>query len=246
MSITGDFYLPLKKKEKVAKDTYSFYFDRVKRGFASKQFDFLPGQYVRMTLDIKNPDDRGTSRSFTIASSTLDNDHIMITTRIIKSSFKKRMVELVPGEKVKFFGPIGGFFLDEKDKDSRVFLAGGIGITPFHSMIIYAFTKKLTIPLTLIVSFSRVEDMFFYDELSNISKENPLIKIVYVITHPDEKWKGETGRISGDLIKKYVPNILDPKYFIVGPSAMVAAMEEVVKNMGAPNEKIFIENFTGY
>lgn len=249
MSTPKEFYLPFLKKEKVAKDTHSFYFDRVKRGFASEQFDFLPGQYVRMTLDIKNPDNRGNLRPFTIASSPLEKNHIMITTKIIKSSFKKRLVDLTSQEKVKFFGPMGGFVLKEEEKDSRVFLAGGIGITPFHSMITYAHVKKLSIPITLIVSFSTIEDVVFKEELEDIANKNPHIKVIYTITHPEESkmtWKGETGRISEDLIKKYVPEILTPEYFIVGPPAFVAAIEEVVENMGVPSEKIFIENFTGY
>jgi len=242
-TVSKEFHLSFFKKEKVAKETYSFYFDR---GSAPLGWNFLPGQYIRMALDIDNPDNRGSSRFFTIASSPLEKEHIMITTKIIKSSFKKRLMELETEELVKFFGPMGGFILNEEEKDQRAFLAGGIGITPFHSMIAYANVKNLSIPITLIVSFSSVDDLVFYEELSNIAKENSYIKTIYTITHPDVRWKGETGRISEWLIKKYVQDIFKPQYFIVGPPAMVAAMEEVVKNMGVSNEKIFIENFTGY
>jgi len=283
-----EFYLPFIKKEKVAKDTYSFYWDS-----ANIDLNFLPGQYVRMTLNIKNRDNRGSSRFFTIASSPLEKEHIMITTKIVEnktlpfrhsgkpvsrrahpesptfrdagqdgyqtvtrqasmtafgicSSFKKKLLGLKMGDMVKFFGPMGGFILNEEEKNPRVFLAGGIGITPFHSMITYAYSKNLSIPITLIVSFSSVEDLAFHEELSNIAKENSYIKTIYTITHPNVQWKGETGRISEGLIKKYVQDIFKPQYFIVGPPAMVAAIEEVVRNMGAVNEKIFIENFTGY
>ena len=212
-------------------------------------FNFLPGQYIRMTLDIDNTDNRGNSRFFTIASSPLEKKYIMITTKIIESSFKKRLMILKPQELVRFFGPMGGFVLDEEEKEKRVFLAGGIGITPFHSMITYAHSKNLSIPITLIVSFSSVEDLVFYEELTDITKRNQFIKIVYTVSHPESsriKWTGETGRISEGLIKKYIPNILEPQYFIVGPPAMVAAIEEVVRNMGVEGKKTFIENFTGY
>lgn len=239
-----EFYLPFVKKEKVAKDTYSFYWDST-----NIDLNFLPGQYIRMTLDIKNPDNRGNSRLFTIASSPLEKKYIMITTKIIESSFKKRLMILKPRELVRFFGPMGGFILDEEEKVQRVFLAGGIGITPFHSMITYAFSKKLSIPITLLVSFSTAEDVFWYEKLQDIARKNPNIRVIYTLSHPEEskvQWKGEKGRISEGLIKKYVSNILEPQYLIVGPPAMVAAIEEVVKNMGVPNEKIFVENFTGY
>jgi len=239
-----EFYLPFIKKEKIAKDTHSFYWDST-----NIDLNFLPGQYVRMTLNIKNPDNRGGFRSFTIASSPLEKQHIMITTKIIKSSFKKRLMILKPQELVKFFGPMGGFILNEEEKENRVFLAGGIGITPFHSMITYAFSKNLSIAITLLVSFSTAEDVFWYEKLQDIAKKNPNIRVIYTVSHPEEsriKWNGETGRISENLIRKYVQDIFKPQYFIVGPPAMVAAMEEVVKNMGVSNERIFIENFTGY
>jgi len=239
-----DFYIPFIKKEKVAEDTYSFYFRQ-----DNQAFDFLPGQYIVITLDIKNPDQRGTSKPFTISSSSLEKQYITITTKVIQSTFKRKLAGLVEGEKVKFSGPYGGFVLKEEEKDERVFLAGGIGITPFHSMIAYASTKKLSIPITLIVSFSTIEDLVFYKELSDLASKNPNIKVVYTVSHPDNsnvQWEGEIGRISETLIKKYIQDIFKPQYFIVGPPAMVAAMEEVVGNMGVRNEKVFIENFTGY
>lgn len=248
-----EFYLPFVKKEKVAEDTYSFYFNQAQHGF-----DFLPGQYIRMTLPIKNPNHRGSSRFFTIASSPLDKKYIMITTRVIKipppdgrgySSFKKKLIELKAGKQVQFFGPMGGFILNEEEKGRRVFLAGGIGITPFHSMITFADQKHLSIPIYLFVSFSTVGEMIFYEELSAIVSSNPNIEVVYTISHPQrsaDQWEGETGRISEVLIKKYVPNILEPSYYIVGPPKMVTAIEEVVRNMDIESNKIFIENFTGY
>ena len=238
-----EFHLPFIKKEKIVKDTYSFYFGQTQLGF-----NFLPGQYIRMILDIQNPEERGVSRFFTIASSPLEKDYLMITTKVIKSSFKKRLLELNNGDIVKFYGPMGGFVLSEEKKEERVFLAGGIGITPFHSMITYAHKKGLSIPITLFVSFSAVEDIIFYEELQNIAKINPFIKIIYTITHPEENpnWKNETGRISDAMIKKYVKNINSLLYYIVGPPAMVIGMEDVVRKMGVVGEKIFIENFTGY
>ncbi|MBI3070366.1 MAG: FAD-dependent oxidoreductase, partial [Candidatus Levybacteria bacterium] len=118
-----EFYLPFIKKEQVSKDAFAFYFKR------EVNFDFLPGQYIRMHLPGTNIDGRGDKRPFTIASSPLEKEHIMIVTRIIQSAFKKRLSELSEGEKVKFYGPLGGFVLHEEEKNEQVFLAGGIGIT---------------------------------------------------------------------------------------------------------------------
>ena len=233
------FFLAFVRKEKVAEDTYFFYFDLAERGFV-----FLPGQYIDMVLPHKDPDNRGIERSFTIASSPLDKKYLMVTTKTIKSSFKKALMDIKPLQPVKFTGPWGGFIFKEEEVFPRVFLAGGIGITTFYSMIVYAYLKKLSIPITLIASFSTREHMVFYKELSNISKENLNIKVIYTITHPDSQWKGEIGRISEELIKKYVSNILDKFYYIVGPPNMVSGIEEVVLKMGVPNDRVFIENFT--
>lgn len=235
------FILPLVRKEKVAENTYSFYFDR-----ARENFDFLPGQYIRMVLSVESPDDRGNSRFFTIASSPLEKDCIMITTKIIQSAFKKRLNKVRIGEGVQFFGPFGGFVLSEKDQKERVFLAGGIGITPFHSMIAFSSVKNLSIPITFFVSFSTFQEMFWHEKFSHIAKNNKNIKVIYTLTHPDNNWSGEKGRITIDIIKKYVSHVLDPLYYIAGPPAMVSSMEEIIESAGVSSDKIFIENFSGY
>lgn len=239
-----EFYLPFIKKEQVAKDAFAFYFDRTKVAF-----DFLPGQYVRIHLPETDIDGRGDKRPLTIASSPLEKEHIMIVTRIIQSAFKKRFSELASGEKVKFYGPIGGFVLHEEEKSEQVFLAGGIGITPFLSMISYVDGKKLPLKIVLFVSFSTVEDVIYKEKLEEIAQRNQNIKVVYTITKPEESklpWSGETGRISEALIKKHVTSPLEQLYYIVGPPQMVSAMEELVSTMGVPSQQILIENFTGY
>ncbi len=228
----------------MALDAYAFYFDR-----KNEDFDFLPGQYIRMMLSISNPDERGNSRLFSIVSSPLEKDYLMITTRIIQSSFKQELVKLPEGSMVKFFGPMGKFTLTEDEMEPRVFLAGGIGITPFHSMIRYVAQKNLPVSIYLFVSFSTIKELIFYKELSQIAIEKPNIKIIYTITHPKESqdnWQGEIGRISDTLIKKYVLDIQKPIYYIAGPPKMVEAMVLMVSQMGISADKIRKENFSGY
>ncbi len=244
MEEARSFTLSFVKKEKVAEDAYSFYFDR-----SNIDLDFIAGQYIRMTLDIQNPDERGSSHYFTISSSPLNKEYLVVTTRIIQSTFKKTLFNLLPGQEVKFFGPMGEFILNQNSKREYVFLAGGIGITPFYSIITYVHQAKINTPITLFVSFTRIEDCIFYEELINISKENPLIKVIYTITHPEGSkisWNGETGRISEDLIKKYIPNVQSSIFYIAGPPKMVESMIKIVQAMGVSEENILKENFTGY
>jgi ferredoxin-NADP reductase len=241
------FSLPFVKKEQVAHETYSFYFDRN----AQPDFDFTAGQYIRMSLEIEHPDERGSSHYFTISSSPLEKEYLTITTKIVEraSTFKQTLSSLAPGAPVRFFGPNGDFTLPGRPGKPIVFLAGGIGITPSHSMITFAAKAGSSIPMTLFVSFSTVEEAVFYDELKKIGQEHENVQIVYTVTHPEEStqpWSGETGRISADMIKKYIQNVQNAQYYISGPQKMVSAMAEITSQMGVPDEQVKKEDFPGY
>lgn len=238
-----EFTMAFVKSEQLAQDTFCFFFDR--RG---TDFDFLPGQWVRMVLSLKQPDERGTSRVFSIASSPLEN-HLMIVTRIIQSPFKKKLMVLSPSEEISFFGPAGRFVLNESETRPHVFLAGGVGITPFRSMLMYASEKNLSIPITFLASFSTIEDVIFYQEFSTLAGQHVNVAVVYTVTQPEQSrasWNGEMERISENLIRKYVPNIADSLYYIAGPPAMVSEVEGIVKGMGVSQENIRKEHFVGY
>jgi ferredoxin-NADP reductase len=251
------FSLPFVKKEQVAHETYSFFFDRE----GQPDFDFTAGQYIRMSLEIENPDERGSSHYFTISSSPLEKEYLTITTKIVvqASTFKQTLSSLTPGTPVRFFGPNGDFTLPEHPEKPIVFLAGGIGITPSHSMITFAAKAGASFAMTLFVSFSTVEEAVFYDELKKIGQEHENVQIVYTVTHlfepepqsrrPEEStqpWSGETGRISADMIKNYIQNVQNAQYYISGPQKMVSAMAEITSQMGVPEEQVKKEDFPGY
>lgn len=107
--LVKQFILPFLKREKLTKDIFGFYFDT-----GQTEFAFLSGQYVQMTLGHEGTDERGSSRYFTIASSPTEKRHMMITTRVGKSSFKKALFHLRQGDIVTFFGPLGTFVLPEE------------------------------------------------------------------------------------------------------------------------------------
>ena len=230
-------------KEKIARDTYTFSFNR------PFEFTFLPGQYNRWTLPITALDGRGSSRFFTISSSPFEKDTITFTTKIMQSDFKKALLNLKKNDEIKIFGPMGNFILDETNTKPKVFIAGGIGITPYHSMITYAAWKNLKIPLTLIASYSNSDEMIFYEELKKLEKQHANIKIIYTITKPETSqisWNGEKGRISQDLIKKFVADITKKLFYIVGPPSMEETIKILLNQMQIRDENILTEAFTGY
>ena len=244
MTKSKSLTLPFLRRKKVAKNTYSFYFDRSKTNF-----DFLPGQYVRMTLPHINPDDRGTSRYFTIASSPLQKDILMLTVRIYDSSFKKALHDLRPGDVGSFFGPMGWFLLPKDEPFDKVFIAGGIGITPFHSLLHFFADKKLDNSLTLFASFPTREEVVFYDALDEINKKHKKINVIYTLTgekNIPKEWMGEVGRISKQMLQKYIPDLHKPIFYVVGSPKMVAGVSKSLLKFGVPEEHIQTEDFTGY
>lgn len=231
------------KKNKLTADTYSFYFER------PFEFDFNPGQYLKLILKIKNPDERGNFRYFTISSSPTEKDYLMITTRVLRSSFKKTLAALKEGSQVRIFAPLDGIDFDQKDKRQRVFLAGGIGITPSHSIIRYCADRKLKIPMALFSSFKTPDEHIFKKEFEETEKENGWFKYIPTVTQPGKSskpWNGLIGRIDAQLIKKSVKNLKSSLFCITGPEQMVIALSEIVESLGVKQKNIQKETFTGY
>lgn len=243
MSEPNYFYLPFLKKEQRTADTYSFYFKRT-----GEERDFVAGQYFEIKLNIKNPDDRDDTRVFTMSSSPTDKDYFMITTRIIQSAFKKALYSLKPGTLVRFDGPWNDLNVDENPKPPKVFLAGGIGVTPFHSIVKYCLDKNLDLPMTLFVSWSKKEEMVFDDFFTEAAES--LHNFIYIptITHPEteDNWKGETGRIDKAFLEKHLVNQKQYKYYIAGPPTFVKAEKELLLGIKIPDKSIIAEEFEGY
>lgn len=227
--------------------------------FGTKSFFWEPetpvkwqaGQYYYLTMpEMKYPDPRGDTRHFTISSSPTEGNILRVTTKIRQESgFKKTLDELPIGSVIEGEGPNGTFFLDETASGSNVFIAGGIGITPFRSMVKNEIDKNLQVPIHLIYSNSTPEEITFRGELTEWPKAHPFFKADITITHPEqgkEKWEGLTGRVDDAMIKKLVYDTENPTWWISGPPVMIDAMIEVLAKMQIPSDKIRSEKFTGY
>ena len=251
--------LKLIDKKTEAKGTKSFFFE------PESLVNYLPGQYFYFTLPKLNyPDARGETRHFTLSSSPTEGKIIRLTTRIRpESGYKKTLDELKIGTIVEGEGPNGTFIADEKEPGPHVFLAGGIGITPFRSIIRYTVDKKLPTNIYLFYSNSIPEEIAFRKELATIASENTNIKVSLTVTKPEEglsasayadkragkeKWTGLTGRIDEKLLLKLTSDYRLPTttFWVVGPPPMVTALEETLEKMNIPQDRIRSEKFTGY
>jgi glycine betaine catabolism B len=213
------------------------------------------GQYYYFTLPaLKYPDSRGSTRHFTISSSPTEGQMIRLTTRIRdESGYKQTLDELPIGTIIEGDGPTGTFIMDEMETGPHVFLAGGIGITPFRSMIKYIIDKKLETPIYLVYSNSIPEEIAFKKELEDITKKHSNIKVAFTVSRPEEskeRWSGVKGRIDENLlrslIEKWQLEIGNLIWWICGPPAMTDAIEQVLGKMKITSDKIRSEKFTGY
>jgi ferredoxin-NADP reductase len=232
--------LKLLDRRDVAKETVVFTFEK------PTGLTFKPGQYAGLTLiNPSETDAGGITRRFSLLS-TPDDEHILIATRIQTSAYKRVLNALPVGAEIKFAGPSGDFILHEDIAVPAVMIAGGIGITPFYSMIKQATLHHSTQKLTLFYGNQTLDHAAFLDELMSMQKENPHFRCIPTLAYPPSSWQGETGYITSSLIKKYAPNLATPIFYLCGSPAMVNALQETLLEMGIEQEKIRSEDFPGY
>jgi ferredoxin-NADP reductase/nitrite reductase/ring-hydroxylating ferredoxin subunit len=214
--------------------------------------DFKPGQFAFFKLDGVSDDPKGPIRHFSIASSPTEQDYLMISTRIRSSPYKQRLAALENGTTIQTWGPQGEFVLQE-DKPA-VFLSGGIGVTPFRSMVKYATDKKLPTKIVMFDSNRNEQNILYKEEFDRWAEQNKNFQAIYTITDEEKnesskEWKGELGRINKEMVEKYLnKEQLDTSvFYICGPPGMLNAMQDLLKkDLNIPKERIKVEEFTGY
>lgn len=211
-----------------------------------QEITFKSGQYIFVTLpELLYPDERGPKRQFSITNAPFLKNQIIITTRLSESGFKKNLNELPLGSEVEL-GPIAGAFtLPDDTSKPLVLIAGGIGITPFMSMLRHIAKEKLPYKITLIYSNRNQSSTAFLDELQNYKLLTINYKLILTMTE-DPAWTGEKRKVDASFIKEYFPAVNESLYFVVGPPGMVDAVQRSLLEAGVLPENIKIENFTGY
>lgn len=237
------YSLKLKSRSEVAERTLEFRFDK------PDGMEFRAGQFMDLTLlDPPETDAEGNTRGFSINSAP-DERELIFTTRLRDTAFK-RVLEAMPlGTEIKLEGPFGDLMLHNKASRPAVFLAGGIGVTPFRSLVRWAAHQHLPHRIFLFDSNRRPEDAPFVDEMRGLAKENPNFVFVPTMTRmgrSKQPWDGETGYIDKTLLEKYLKELAGPIYYIAGPRAMVAGLRAMLNQAGIDNDDIRTEEFSGY
>jgi ferredoxin-NADP reductase len=224
----------LVKKEIEANDVTSLYF----KAADGKKYNFTAGQYV----DIRPPLINSHGKSYTISSSP--SDELVRITIKRKGPVSSAIIDLNIGDKIEFEGPYGVFY-PEKDMSDVVMLAGGIGITPFFSVIRDRVGAGLDSNITLLYSNKTKQDISFFEGLNKIASQNNYIKIVHCLTQEFTKDSSisEFTRINESIVNRYAAPSSDKNYYICGSIGFVADMWKMLKLVGISEENIYTESF---
>jgi len=257
----NDKLVLLEKIKVEGTDVMSFKFskqvDKPQEDKTSSLLEYTAGQFAYFDLDNVVADSKGTTRHFTISSSP-NEDFLMLSTKIRDSPYKQRLSTLEKGDKVNVSGPEGEFVLPEDNSKSIIFLSGGIGVTPFRSMIKYVIEEELPVKIIMFDSNKNQQNILFKREFDNWASLNENLKIIYTLSDDNsnankvsgtEEWKGENGRIDKEMILKYVDNnvLNNSIFYICGPPEMLKSMQSLLeKELEIPKERIKVEEFTGY
>lgn len=222
--------LVFRKKEKIARNTWSFYFDSL------SNITFTPGQYLEWTFPHKNPDSRGTRRYFTISSAPGEK-HISLAIKAYdkRSSFKSAFLDLKNGDQITASSPQGDFILPKDKNIPLAFVAGGIGITPFRSMIknLLANNEKRNI---ILLYSNNTEDEITFKETFEKAK-GVGVKSIFITTEKD-------GYIDEKMIEEKIPDYKKRVFYISGPELLVEGLKDMLSRM-KPKE-IKTDFFPGY
>jgi ferredoxin-NADP reductase len=229
--------------DRVAEDAAGFTFE------VQAPFSFDAGQTCDLTIAAPQyQDDKGSSRTFSIASSPADAPRVLVATRLTGSAFKRSLLEAPVGLEVDLDGPFGSFVLHKNAAKPAVFLAGGIGITPFRSMLKDATERRLPHRITLFYSNRTPGSTAFLGEIEAWQRENVNLRLVATVVDPagPEPWRHSVGLMDAGFIAPHVQDWAGAICYLAGPPAYVKALRAALDEVGADPDNIRTEEFSGY
>lgn len=234
--------LRLKQKVQIASDTYDFIFA------PSRRIAFSPGQFMEWTLGHPDADSRGNRRYFTLASSPTESDlRLGVKFYENSSTFKQALLSMGPSREIVAANLAGEFVLPPDPNQKCVFIAGGIGITPFRSMIKYLLDTRQRRPIVLFYVNRTVNDIVYVDLLQRAQVELG-IKTIYTITDKRNlptSWQGQVGYVTPKMIKAQVPDYDNCLFYLSGPKGMVDSFKELLRRLNVKESRIKTDFFYG-
>lgn len=238
---SNKYHLVLKEKRQLSKGIWEFIFA------PQQKIKFTAGQYLEWGLPHAPTDSRGHRRYFTIASSPTEDD-VSFIVRIPEkmSTYKKSLLAMSPGDTLFATNLEGEFTLKKDPNTSYAFIARGVGITPFQSIIKYMMDSNIKFPVILFYIVHSGEEKVF-DELFKKTKEKIGLEVVYIIDDAAPKnWHGEIGNLTPEIVKRYLKDYTSRTFYISGPEPMVHEYKGMLAKMGVPRKNIKTDYFPGY
>ncbi len=235
----GRVVLTLERIERAAADTYDFVFSTPHR------LAFQAGQYLEWTLGLDHGDNRGNRRYFTVASAPTE-DTVRLGVKFYRepSAFKRALGDMAPGDTIHAAQVAGNFTLPANPEKKLAFLAGGIGITPFRSMLQYLIDKGEARPIVVLYGAETQEDIAYRDVLDTAERRLG-IPTVYAVARGTRRGQ-YAGYIDARLVKSAIPDWSERTFYVSGPQAMVKAMRHTLTGMGVHRSRIKVDFFPGF
>ena len=236
----SEYLLPIISKKFISENVMAVTFDT-----SGTDFSFKSGQYISVRIiDPANEDYKNNIRSFSIANPPHIKNEITVVMRISDSGFSKNILESTPGMIVAISSPMGDLHLEKNAHISDVFIAGGVGITPFKSIIEDLLHTGHANEIILFYSNRSRNAAAFLEEFTMLCQKYPNFKFIPIIDDTnDEEWKHEKGFITSDMLKKYIPDFSKPVFHIVGPPLMVDSLLKILNDNGVKNTHIRTEKY---
>ena len=232
--------IKLIKKETVAEGTMAFHFAK------PEGFEFRAGQFADFTLiDPPQTDEEGNIRGFSLLQAPCEPD-IVLATRMRDTAFKRVLKDLPLGAEIKFDGAYGDFTLHKTETTPAVFIIGGIGVTPVRSMIAQASHDKTSHKITLLHASHTPAQLPLKSDFERLARENPNFTYIMTVESAPDDWQGEHGRVTSEMVKKYVADLNKPIYYLSGPEGMVKGMRKLLIDLEVNEDNIRTEEFSGY
>jgi ferredoxin-NADP reductase len=230
----------VKEKREVAKGTLFVTFD-----LGGENVEFEPGQYFWVELlDPPYEDEKGPRRHITVVTSPTEGV-LGLATRIRDTAFKRSLVEMPEGAAVDVEQPKGSFVLPEDTSKRYAFVAGGIGITPFRSMLRYIADKGLDYDITLVYSNRDVESTAFLDELKELESVVPRCRVLFTMTD-DPSWEGDNRMLDAVVLGELLGDLESFHFMIAGPPPMAKSVEGSLLEAGLSEDQVQSDSFSGY
>lgn len=208
--------------------------------------DFRPGHYFWVELpDRGHADEKGLRRHISLATSPTERGVVGLATRLRDTAFKQTLAELEVGDEVEVEEPKGSFLLPEDTDAEYVFVAGGIGITVFRSMLRFIADEELPYRVTLVYSNRDRESTAFLDELEELERRIDGLRVILTMTD-EPGWEGESRHLDANVLAELLGGLDGKTFLVAGPPQMAQAVADSLQGAGVPGDRVLADKFSGY